>query len=239
MVPTTYFSILAFVAVVAPGFLFDLLSRRRRIRADESVFGETVRLVFSSLVFSLLAIIILAIVRVIAGRLVVDIRVYLSNEHAYAVHHYALLFWDVVAELVIACALAGGTHALLMARSDYRLHSGSVWKRHLGDLVPVGAIPIAWVRFDDGSVYSGRVADFTHDLDVNERELTLAPPIHFQEKGGSLVVLDTQWSRVLIHGAQVKNIVVRYQEKPEQPASAGGQSAFRRLAKARIVVPPK
>lgn len=68
MIPQTGATLLAFVFLVVPGIIFELLRRTRRPSVDRSPFEEFAVAVISSAAFTLMALAVLATFRAWFGR---------------------------------------------------------------------------------------------------------------------------------------------------------------------------
>jgi hypothetical protein len=70
------------------------------------------------------------------------------------------------------------------------------------------------VRLANGVVIRGRVADFSTDLELEDRQLTLAPPLSASgDPQTPLQPLPTGWCRTLLKGEDIVLINVQYAPK--------------------------
>src|SRR6266542_1968113 len=210
MVPGSWLAALLFLLLVAPGLLFDLLSQRRRAGSPESTFREVSRVVLSSLAFSGVAFAVLVIVRIVHPAWMPDPRRLLEPRGSYARDHYQLLFRTLVLEASLALAAVWAWHLILAKRqSGATIRPVSAWTQVFKRDRPKDHDTYARVRLHDGVVYSGLVAHFSADLEVDGRELILAPPVVYQ--------------RVVIRGSAIDVLSVEY--RPKRRHNAAAQSA--------------
>jgi hypothetical protein len=213
--PDGWSAALAFLLFVAPGIVFDLLSRRRRVEVDESAFREASRIALWSLLFSLpaSAIVVYISTRVhrvtrVAGRLASGDVVPISADGL-------TILLVMLAELVLACGIAGITHLVLSRRSkscDIRLVSA--WTKAFRFDRPADHDVYVRAKLTSGSVWTGRVVSFTPDLELENRELVLAPPLFSRGKTGDLTPLSPDYHRVVLPASQIASLNVAYYPSP-------------------------
>jgi len=69
------------------------------------------------------------------------------------------------------------------------------------------------VRLHDGVIYSGKVANFTPDLEVDGRELVLAQPMESKAGDNPMTAVPGKYQRVVILGSAIEVMSVEYQPK--------------------------
>ncbi|WIX87731.1 DUF6338 family protein [Amycolatopsis sp. DG1A-15b] len=116
MIPQTLGALAGFLALVAPGIVFELRRERRRGRHQETAFREASRVALGSLVFTLVSLLLMTAVQAAGGRLFVSPADWLTRGEAYAREHLTLIVVSVAVELAVACALATGFEAFLARR---------------------------------------------------------------------------------------------------------------------------
>lgn len=129
--PTSWPSVLLFIALVAPGLLFDQLSERRLVRAKESAFREVSRIVVASLVFSGTAILVTILAhhlqsRWFQSRWFLDLAPAIRGGWGYVNEHLGQATTTLVLGICIAMLLAAITN-WLMGRGAPKLQQQSAW----------------------------------------------------------------------------------------------------------------
>jgi hypothetical protein len=220
MVPGSWLSVLLFFLLVAPGLLFDLLSERRRAGFSESAFREVSRVVLGSLAFSGFAFALLAIVRIIHPAWMPDPRRLLDSQDSYAKDHYRLILRTLVLQESLALTAAWRWHVFLARKQGgATIRPVSAWTQVFKRDCPKGHDAYVRVRLEGGVIYSGLVANFSSDLEVDERELILAPPVASRTGENPLTAVPVQYQRVVIRGSAIEVISVEYRPKRQRNAS--------------------
>jgi hypothetical protein len=96
----------------------------------------------------------------------------------------------------------------------------SAWTQVLRRDCPKGQEAYVRVRLANGVVYSGLVADFTPDLEVDGRELVLAQPMASKTGDNPMTPVPRQYERVVIRGGAVEVMSVEYRLKRQHNAAA-------------------
>jgi hypothetical protein len=218
VVPSTWLSVLFFLLLIAPGLVFDLLAERRRAGADESAFREASRVALASTAFSGAALAILATVRALKPGWMPDPRRLLGDGQAYLADEYRLVLRALLIQVAIALVLALITHAILAKTSGASIRQRSAWSSVFHYELPDGSQAHARVRMADESVYIGRVAHFTANVEHADRELVLAPPLYSKVKDGQLKDVPEEWQRIVVRGDQI--VVLSVQYRPKDPPQA-------------------
>lgn len=218
--PATWLSVLLFLVLVAPGLLFDLGSSSRLVRAKESAFHEIARITLASLWFSGISVLF----AVLANRwwpesfLNLDQAVrggwgYIEENQAPAVASLVLIFLSsvigaVLVNLVWTLLVHGWGRPWIRSKSAWSL----VFKPKGVD---PGTTVMATATLPDGTVVRGRVTEFSADLELEDRELILQPPIKIRKKGAGAV--DKPHVRALVlRGSDISRLQVEY-VLPEAP----------------------
>lgn len=214
MVPSSWLSVVLFFLFIAPGLLLDLLSEQRRAGFSESAFREISRIVLASLVFSGFAFSVLTIVREVQPEWMPDPRRLLDPKDPYAKDHYLLILRTLVLQGSLALTAAWAWHLVLAWRQGgATIRQASAWTRVLKRDCPKGHDAYVRVRLEGGTIYSGLVANFSSDLEVDGRELVLAPPIASKTGENQMTAMPGQYQRVLIRGSAIEVMSVEYRPK--------------------------
>ncbi len=220
MVPASWLSVLLFFLLVAPGLLFDLLSERRRAGFSESAFREVSRVVLGSLAFSGLAFAVLAIVRTVHPAWMPDPRRLLDPQDSYGRDQYRLIWRTLVLQGSLALAAASAWHVFLAWRQGgATIRQVSAWTQVFKRDCPKGHDAYARVRLEGGVIYSGLVANFSSDLEVDGRELVLARPMASRTGQNPMTAVPGEYQRVVIRGSAIEVMSVEYRPKRQRNAS--------------------
>jgi hypothetical protein len=213
VVPSTWLSVLFFVVLVAPGLLFDLLAERRRVGAPESAFREASRVVLASLVFSGLGLAAVVLVRTLEPAWMPDPDRLVAEPHQYLVEHYRLLLAALLVTGSVALGAAGLAHWLLARKYGSGLRTLSTWRKVFRQERPAGTAAHVRVRLTNGTVFTGKVAGYTADLDLSDREIVLAPPLFSKTEGNKLAPLPVEWQRVILPASSIESVAVQYKRR--------------------------
>jgi hypothetical protein len=220
VVPGSWLSVLLFFLLVAPGLLFDLLSERRRAGFSESGFREVSRVVLGSLAFSGFAFALLAIVRIVHPAWMPDPRRLLDPQDPYAREQYALILRTLVLQESLALAAAWAWHMILAKKQGgATIRPISAWTQVFKRDCPKGHDAYVRVRLAGGVIYSGLVANFSSDLEVDGRELILASPIASRTGENPMTAVPGQYQRVVIRGSAIEVMSIEYRPKRQRNTS--------------------
>lgn len=228
MVPTSWLTVLGFFAFVAPGVFYDLMRATRLADRRETAFREIGRIVLVSTWCAAVALAIGVLVAWVvrsssSGRdfLPGAREIILSDKNHLADHVrgvVALCVGFVLCSLFVAWV----TFAVVYRHETGKVTRVSTWKKAFGagaDL-PKGAYPLVRVRLLSGSTWTGRVAHFSTDLELADRELVLSPPLALKVDGVKKQIKGT--GRVILRSDQIESIAVRYMRIRPEPDAPGG-----------------
>jgi Family of unknown function (DUF6338) len=225
MIPQTVLALVAFLFLVAPGLLFELLRERRRPARNETSFREGSRTALASLLITLGALLLLAAVDSWrAPTLVPDITAWIRDPQSYAVAATSQIIRFLLIELIVALAIALAIDQVTARRMKGKiLPFGMAWWSVLQQEAP-GARPFVRVRLSDGSEYSGTVTLYDLDPSPANRDLVLGAPLTWQAADASEPSrIDEEWQRLCIPGAMIQTLLVQYiPERDAQRFLTGG-----------------
>ncbi|MFJ8963697.1 DUF6338 family protein [Lentzea sp. NPDC102401] len=223
MVPQTIGALASFLALVAPGIVFELLREQRRAGPKETVFREASRVALSSLAFTVASTAILLGVHALASKwfgwkLFADLTALVAKPD-YVKQNVALLGYSAVAELVLACLLALAFDAVLARRRRQPRSLGrqSAWFKVFREDRPANALCWVHVMLEDGSSFFGFLRSYDAAGDPDTREIVLEgtkltyvgePVTGGDEK--KTTVIGRDWERVVIPGARIRFMRVQY-----------------------------
>lgn len=236
--PTTWLSVLLFMVAIAPGLLFDLGSTKRRVRAKESAFHEIARITLGSLVFSGLAVGLAVLAHRWWPETFLNLDQAIRGGWAYVKDHQVPAAASLV--LVVSLSLTAAWVVNLvwavcvLGWKNPGMRSTSAWSVVFKPGVfERGTWVLATATLSDGSVVRGRVADFSADLEQEDRELVLEPPIATRVSGGKAKERP-ELDAVIVSGGQVTKLLVEYRA-PDQPAA---KSRWARLIAVAVTYGP-
>jgi hypothetical protein len=225
--PDGWSAALAFLLFVAPGIVWDLLSRRREAEADESAFREASRVALFSLVFSLPAAAVVVLVSTQVHGVTRVARRLASGDVVPLSWDGLIILVVMLTQLALACGFAGLTHLLLMRSSrSSDIDLISAWTRAFRRDRPPDHDAYVRAKLTSGSVWTGRVVSYTSDFELEDRELVLGPPLSSRgPPGNQLIPLEPHCQRVILRGNQIASLVVEYHHRSR--AAAEGEAASR------------
>jgi hypothetical protein len=234
VVPATAATLVAFLAFVSPGLVFELLRGRARPQLQRTAFVEVSTVVLSSLFFSIAAIMLVAIARLWLRSWFVEPSRWLDEGAKYAAAQPARVLVTVTLELAIACLLALAAHRLI-CRNPKGLKRPRKWiERMIGpgqlyEMTPHSAWwEILQGRLPDGTtgrslsiniaerVVSGRLYGFDDETLVLQAPVT----VYWSESDVTRRVEPTDAQLVVIPMSQVTMAGVRYISDIEVPREA-------------------
>ncbi|MGN7157878.1 DUF6338 family protein [Dietzia cercidiphylli] len=221
MIPTTALALLSFFVLVAPGLLFDLLLSKKQAERSETAFREAGRVVLVSAWCSLVSVPIVlgvgAALRAWAPNgqdWVPTARDLVIGERVYLADHLAGISLTGVLFVATSLAVSKLTYWVIYRADPGQVSQVSVWRKVFRDDAPPGASPLVRVKMQSGTSWSGRVAHYSPDLEIADREIVLSSPIAMKGPSGKSNELSGNWSRVILRGDQIDSIAVQYQAHP-------------------------
>ena len=230
MIPETAGAFLAFLALVAPGLVFEMRRERRVPAARESAFREASRVALSSLVFTLTSLAIVAALLSASPQFFADLEAWFARGLQYVTEEPLLAAWTLLLPVAIACSLAFISDLTLARSRDEtgNIRPGGLWFRLLRENVPKDCSVWAHVRLTDGTTFWGYVRNYTPGEALEEQELALegieltqqdpapATPSKCRSCGvrGAVappqVVIGRDWETVILRGEDIRYIRVVY-----------------------------
>lgn len=216
MIPEGFATVYAFLALVAPGLLFEMLRERRRPSLEQSSFREASRVALTSLVFTTAAVLLLMLIGLMVPGVLPDLASWVRDADAYVRDHFWRIVVGVGAEVVLACLLAIGADRLLRRgdRAAHPIDHGDLWNSLFS--ADLARDQVAWVKVEltTGDRYWGYVDYFTIGRPPAERELVLKGP-RMQTQGGDALRPSEEdyWQYVVVKYDEVRLIKVRYEPR--------------------------
>ena len=218
MIPQTAAALLAFLALVAPGIVFQNLRERRQPAVDQTTFREVSSIALASLSFSVLSLLLLAAVRARVPIIMPDPGRWLREGNRYVQGNYRLVAGFFLAELVLAIGLATAWSWVRGRGRAARIVKVSAWYHVFRELRPKGADTYARVSMQNGVEYIGRVIDYSIDVELADRELFLGEPLWRRLSGEKdFTPLRVPWRWLILPAIQ--GIWVSYLKPPTETAN--------------------
>jgi hypothetical protein len=213
VIPDTLGALIAFLGLVAPGLLFEMLRERRVPASEESAFREASRVALMSLVFTLFALAVLTITGLLEPHWLPDVDRWINCGASYAKAHYRLILRAVLLELLIA----GAAVVLLdLALSKWgsgqgELSSTSVWYHVFRTDRPADHGSWVHAKLSDGSEIWGFVQWYTYDNSLDDRELSLSGPgLKIKRTPDSEAQELPEWNSLIVRGSDITYMTVSY-----------------------------
>lgn len=220
MIPQTLGALVAFLTLVAPGIVFELLRERRRAGRTESAFREAARVALGSLGFSMVSSLLLLGVQALSqlafgGGPFINLA-QLVGSGDYARGHVHVIVVTLVVELALACGLAVALDIVLAKRKQEitSVQQQTAWHEVFRGDRPRGAIPWVHVRLTDGSSFYGFLRSHTASGVPGERELVLEGEglTYIDGETTQKAVIGDRWPRVVIPASQISYLRVQYRD---------------------------
>lgn len=216
MIPTTFLSGVVFLLLIAPGVLWDLGAKKRKVSSPESSFRETSRVVLYSSVLSLASIILMSCIMYVHPEWFFSVRSFLSDPNLFYKTHPLIIWRSILIEAAIAFSLVLIPNFGLLEKQGWKLNEVSPWQKVLRNELPRKTyLPYARVRLVGGRVYSGLVADYTPDFEMADREIVLGQPIWYESQEKKMLKLPSEWQRMIFAASMIESITVKYLEMVE------------------------
>lgn len=189
MVPSTLLGLALFVVLLAPGFAYVLRSEGIVPVRPQSVFRETVRVIFASVICLAIAGLMMTGLRWLLPEHTLDVGSLVRDPGAFGKANYVAVAWWAILYLVLATVVAwvGASPKIirwLSARSSVRIRrSESAWYTvfHKFDADADAGGPRAIVvgaQLDDGTYVCGQLHTFQVDPEESgDRDILLSAPL--------------------------------------------------------------
>lgn len=215
--PTTWLALLSFFALVAPGIFFDLLLSRKQAERRETAFREVGRVILVSTWCSAAAIpVALGVGAALRAWVptghdwVPTARDLIAGNRIYIADHVAGLALVGVTFVIIALGISALTFWGIHKNDPGQVSHVSTWRKVFRDDAPAHTYPVVRVKLQCGTSWSGRVAHYSPDLEIVDREIVLSAPIAMKSAEGESYELPTDWGRVVLRADRIESIAVQY-----------------------------
>ena len=235
MLPQTFAALFAFLGLVTPGLVFQLIRESQRPALQESAFREASRVALTSLIFTAASALLIALLSLRWPKAFADVPAWLSDGGRYASTHLEVVAWTVGAEVLLATALAA-VGALIVDKLRFgpgAISKSSIWHKHFAADLPTGCAPWLKVTLDDGTQLWGWLDYYTVDKGLADRELALKGPGLAMQSAATGVRVDMENTDfVQLRGSTIRLTQVMHRPKVSETADADGLDE--RAAKPRL-----
>ncbi|UJC82134.1 hypothetical protein D4768_30400 (plasmid) [Rhodococcus erythropolis] len=219
MTLNTWFSVLAFFVLAAPGLLYDQLSARKAVRRKESAFTEIGRIALVSTVCSAVAFVVLLVVaglaRCVHWHPMPDLSAMIRSGSSYITEHIISVSIAAVLGLTVSMLAAWGAFEFVNRKNPAKITYASAWAKLIREELPTPTTAVhVRATVESGAIWYGRVSHFSPDMEVADREIVLCPPLYVQNPHGDLSELPAKWQRVVLRGSEITTLAVRYENPP-------------------------
>jgi len=205
VIPQTAAALLAFLALVAPGIVFQNLHERRQPAVDQTPFREVSSIALASLSFSILSVLLLAVVRACVPAIMPDPGRWLREGTRYFQGNYRLVAGFFLAELVLAIGLATAWSWVRSRGRAASIVKVSAWYHVFRELRPKGTDTYVRVSIQSGVEHVGKVIDYSTDVEVADRELFLGEPLGRRLPGErDFTPLRVPWRWLILPGPAIQ-----------------------------------
>lgn len=211
MIPDSIAALSAFLLLIAPGLLSDLLAGRRQTQTHRTAFRELSGTVLASLAYTLVAgVLVGAIIVLVTGASMAGIREAISDPN-YLQNNRVVTLLALITVSGLACLLAWGVHLMKFRGVRTRLEAVSAWYRVLHQDCPKGSLPYVRLRLANGYTYMGTLSWYTADLQTKEREIVICPPMRITPPEGKSSSVPAEWRRMVFRSEDIMTLTVSYQ----------------------------
>jgi hypothetical protein len=225
VVPTTVSSVLLFLALLGPGYLYVRRIETLEARYKTSAFRETVAIVISSLIFIGLSVAIFTVARISVPSGTPDVGALVRNPGQYVVQRYELLAAWVAGLFLLALLLAfvfshprlrgarvWRANVLIAARGRPVMDARSSWSRLFA--TDPGTIVRVACELDDGSWIDGWLFDWNAQPEEDgDRTITLHAPLRVRAKGTAKTVHLVGTSYSIVASSRIVRLDVTHIEE--------------------------
>ena len=224
MIPDSLATLYAFLGLIAPGLVYQLIRERRRPSWEETPFREAGRVALTSLVFTTASILILVGLRRFTGLPVADLSQWLTGGRSDLAAHFSAAFLTVVAGVGLACLLA-----LIGEKGTYHLgkrwlppiQRSSIWQQHFVETLPEDKAPWLALELNDGTRLWGWLDFYTVGQALENREISLkGPGLSLQQSSEFKPHGQVSWQFITLRASDIKVMNVAHHPKQADPTVA-------------------
>jgi Family of unknown function (DUF6338) len=173
MIPDSFGAFAAFLGLVAPGLVLDLVLERRLPRRNGTSFREASTIALASLIFTLISILLLAALRTNHSMVILDAPQWIKGGKNYLADHFSIVILSALLEVLIACSLAALSAWFITRKSTASMSNVGTWYQILRNERPPGTRPWVHLHLDDETDFWGYLRHYTTDDSADVREIVL------------------------------------------------------------------
>ena len=220
MLPTTGAALLAFLLLVVPGLVFELVREAKKPTPSRSSFREATWVLFVGAAASALAFVCLAGIRAGVPTWMPDPRLWLAHTTSYETSHYRLVARTLAIGFLLACLL--GVLSGYAARRIDRRHTlptrntttPALYNAFYGR-VKGGNVPVVTAHTADGNKFMGVLVEMDPRASHDEGWVVIEEPLRriTSENVEDLSVSD--WQRVALPYSKLAEVWIRIADDPK------------------------
>jgi len=218
---TVVANVAGFLALVAPGLIYDMLWRSQRPAALESAFRESGRVALLSVLCHGAASLLLIAAQAVSGwRILPDIPSWILEPPAYVAREWPVVLRFAFLQPSAAIVLAVLSYLALYGGRRGPIEPYSIWYRVFLAERPPQSRPYVSIRIDDDSVVTGYLATYTSDEGVPAGAISLEEPlsVHYRGEPEPKPVL-VDWRRLIVPYSRIRSVFVTYVEDEARSAT--------------------
>ncbi|MFE7799225.1 DUF6338 family protein [Nocardia sp. NPDC057440] len=241
MTPNNWLGIIAFFFFIAPGLHYDSKVVRKKVKPRETVFAEISRVALVSTLCSVPAFLFLGGFAAICAwqdwKLLPDPTAWIKQGTGYLADNILKVSITFLAVAAVALVIADLAFWWNHRKDPGNITFESTWREVLRWRAPEGTVPHARVSMKDGAAWTGRVAYYSPDMELADREIVLSPPIYRTPKPDSngnrqeTVDYPEVFEHVVLKDSEIAYLAVKYEpdtDPPEAPPSRWWQRLWSR-----------
>ncbi len=209
--PATVGSLVAFLLLITPGLVFELLRENSRPGRVRSTFRETSVIVVASVVFSSVALFVLVIARAVHDPWIPSPSRLIDSPGSFASERPLLVARTLALHQLLACGAAYLSHRILChKRPGGRISPNPAWFEIVhGNANPRRDQVLLFVELQDGSAVRGLVKGYDLGADQSLRTLVLCgsasnPLTTRQAATGVESRVGSDWAYIVVAAEEIK-----------------------------------
>lgn len=212
MIPESIATLLAFLTLVAPGIVYQMVIERRLPSTKESAFREASVVALASLVFTLAALIILTLLRTVVPAAILDISLWVRQGNQYLADSLLIVAASLALQVIIACGFAAGAALLQTSKSQALISREGAWYKVFLKDRPPGTRPWVHLRLKDKTEFWGELRYYTPEDDAESREIVLGGSAlkRRRDTETEASLIGDQWDAICVNGDDISFIGVIY-----------------------------
>ncbi|WP_410656327.1 DUF6338 family protein [Amycolatopsis sp. lyj-112] len=225
MIPQTFGTLVAFLALIAPGLAFELTRERKRPARSDSVFREASRIALASLILSAAAVVIQLALWKIWPQGSINLDKWTKLGNVYLQDNTTKIVGNLAAITLFSCFLGFATAQIVAFKTgeeSVNINS-SAWREALRSDRPRNAKVWVHVHLKDKTAFFGYLGSYSLAEKPDEREILLKGVtlhrVNFTESGEveKVATIGEKWECVIIPSSQISYIRVQYRDLNGQP----------------------